>query len=143
MCGMCCKAIVLSQSPEVLEQMADDKNLLSDASFIHANWESITQTEALVINPYLQHWIKHGNDEKYFYRCKLLIDNKCSIHGTEQKPHVCTGYPFYNRIPEKDYLFYTKDCGYQPDLEKLFQELNNQKYNEVLKSVDTETCCSE
>lgn len=125
MCGMCCKSIGLQQNYEYLKANAighvyDPTN---DIDFIYKNWSPISREEAEIINPYMKNWSGVN-----FYTCNLLVDNKCSIHGLDgsDKPHVCTGFPFYRHTPTLDYLFYTEDCGYKDDIPGLIEAKEKQ-----------------
>jgi Fe-S-cluster containining protein len=109
MCGMCCKAISIRFTIEELKRYSD-----ASAKFIVENWTPISKEQALKINPYLQKWLDKSPN-RFFYTCNKLVDNKCSIHD-ENKPFICSGYPFYNR-PKLDSgsLFYVEECGFNKE----------------------------
>jgi Fe-S-cluster containining protein len=56
------------------------------------------------------------SDTFYLYRCKLLSDdNKCTIH--DDKPYVCSGYPFYGNdmLRGNSTPWPYSGCGYEKD----------------------------
>lgn len=50
MCGMCCKAIKVNCSFEVLKEINTD----DDAKFILKHWEPMTEEESFKVNPHLK-----------------------------------------------------------------------------------------
>lgn len=93
----------------------------------------------------MQHWIKRyvkHNAPYHFYTCTLLdTENGCTIHN-QNKPHICTGFPFYNR-PVKKTLLYSPNCGYFKEIQEVEQmkgieEMSKQKGNKL--SIDMEEC---
>lgn len=104
-CGNCCKGIRLNFEPEgILKEL----------------FEEITEAEAFKIHPIFKVFTEAN--AKY-YNCKMLIDNKCSIH--KNKPQICKDYPIDGHSV-KDI-----DCGYfnKDDLLDLKLGL----YNKILK----------
>jgi Fe-S-cluster containining protein len=133
MCGMCCEAIHIQQSPEEVANLAEPQiargvtDMDSDPVFVHLNWVPITREEAHKINPFLavnertvrDTWSGEGAtsyEKLHFYTCKHhdKVTRKCTIH--EIRPRVCSEYPWYGRNPEPSHLFYSEDCGYREDL---------------------------
>ena len=85
-CGKCCKGIRLNFEPD------------SELSQI---FEEILEVEAFKLHPVLMIF----SDKKYkYYNCKMLVDNKCSIH--KNKPDICRTYPI------KGHSFKDLECGY-------------------------------
>lgn len=127
-CGMCCKTIVLDFTIDDLKTKGGD-----DAKFIIDNWKPISTNEAITINPFMKHWIKRyvkHNAPYHFYTCTLLdTKNGCTIHN-QNKPHICTGFPFYNR-PVKKTLLYSPNCGYFKEIQEVEQ---NEKYRRNVKT---------
>lgn len=125
MCGKCCEAIHLLQSPQEVASIAESEKMSGDARFITDNWTPITKEEAFTINPYLKQ-NEDGLAEKgidnvygkfYYYTCTQLDKEtrKCRVH--ENRPQVCSGYPWYGRRPNNSILWYADECGYKVDLE--------------------------
>lgn len=134
MCGKCCEAIHIRLSPEDIKKMAEDArrrgfdDTNNDPIFVDQHWKPITREEAFRINPYLQ---EQHNELVSEYGEALLSDSykrlqyytcnqhdketgKCTIH--DLRPSVCAGYPWYDRIPQSDHLFYSAECGYRADV---------------------------
>lgn len=138
-CGMCCRAIFLPVTHEELvrdstsmrnpytklpEYTGDHAND-SDPAFVLANFYPLNREEVLRRNPHIQTWRSSieeaGEDfdqilEKNFYGCVNLDEEtgRCKIH--DNLPHVCSGYPWYEREPSEYHLFYAEDCYYKRDL---------------------------
>ncbi|MHB1418704.1 MAG: YkgJ family cysteine cluster protein [Bacillota bacterium] len=118
-CGLCCKAIAISSGQseeELINSIISSASLEAggDAVFIIENWEQITQAEALEINPNLKQridWCKSDNIVEVYFKCHRLDPktNLCIVH--DKRPQVCSGYPWYGRMPHKMY-FYSPNCGY-------------------------------
>ncbi len=115
-CGMCCRAIVLPFTRDELEHRVQE-GITGDPVFILVNWEEISQIEAYQVNGHLTHWGELRGSS--FWRCKLLIGNRCSIH--KESPRVCKAYPWYDNAPHYDAL-YSPRCGFQSDVKALFKE---------------------
>lgn len=128
MCGMCCQAIVLNLHPKSFryeEELCDEYKdrfdrgeKLCDSEFASLFFESITEEDALAINPYLKTWGLNGGT-KYYYRCTKFdkSTNSCTVNG--QKPHTCSGYPWYGRSPNPKDPLYSASCGYHIDRERM------------------------
>ena len=148
MCGMCCRAIVLSFSHDELKERPSVQDYLAgkvtrtdlwndDPIFCYLNWKPISRDEAMEINPHLLNWEKlRLEDEKEtgksapmnFYTCTKFDSetNRCTVHN--ERPRVCSAYPWYRGIDLNE-MFYSLDCGYKIDI---IQE-------EKLRSLDKET----
>jgi Fe-S-cluster containining protein len=109
-CGMCCRAIVLGATRIQLEAWRGHN---PDAAFVLKNWQEISRIEAYQINSHLTHWGPLYRSS--FWRCKLLKDNKCTIH--DKSPEVCQGFPWYGKaladLPWDP--LYSPRCGFQVD----------------------------
>ena len=55
-CGMCCKAIVISDTKKQLKKYKYN----DDAKFILKNWRRISKKEAIKRNSYLKKWEEDG-----------------------------------------------------------------------------------
>ncbi len=124
MCGQCCRALSLDQSPEELRALAeresarlarptrhrdDIERLLRDVAFILEHFEPIRREEAVAINAGLA-----DVGDRWFYRCDALTpDGACSRHA--ERPFVCEGYPWYHGSPDPALLVY-RPCGYESDV---------------------------
>jgi cob(I)alamin adenosyltransferase len=108
-CGLCCKAIGLSVSPEILSKLEDGNNL--DFKFASDNFINITIDEAFEINPYLKNW----STGLFYYKCKQFDNNlnKCIIH--KSKPYICAGFPHYGHPVDyyENGIPYSDKCGHQ------------------------------
>lgn len=128
MCGMCCKAIVLSYTVESMNDLflrhfegipkSEINDLKGDLSFIYKHWTNISKEEALRINPYLVNW---KVPKQSYWVCDAFDKktNKCTLH--EHKTHVCNGYPYYgdNKL-DKNFVFYCKECGFNTPVKEGF-----------------------
>ncbi len=78
----CCKQLHIKQSPATLERVYNE--------WVKKGDKSISQIHLLF--PMLQFIKKDPNDKKrpYVYKCKMLIDGKCSIY--KQRPYMCSGF---------------------------------------------------
>lgn len=104
--GMCCRVIVLEgsdRSPDAIRDLADrdlDQGRVdTDALFISRNWQPITEAEALAVNPSALLWVSRSRsrgERVYLYRCEQLDEATDLCRAHEVKPHVCSGYPFYD-----------------------------------------------
>jgi len=106
-CGSCCKAIVLSYNKEEIRERALKEGKQGDFYFAYKNFVSITEEQALKINPYLSEWPK-DQEKKFYYYCKQFSEytNQCSVY--ELRPDLCKNYPDLS----KKEAFYSKDCGF-------------------------------
>lgn len=78
----CCKQLHIAHSPTTLEK-----------KYIEwLNTGKIELHELHLIYPMLQFLKKDKNDKKrpYVYKCKMLIDGKCSIY--KHRPYMCSGF---------------------------------------------------
>lgn len=128
---MCCKAIVINIPFEKLIEMSDVKNYIDngklpgavyDSLFIYLNWTPISKDRALEINPRLEEWFEKLGDKGAFncYTCRQLNEyNLCDVHDT--RPHVCSGFPWYNHEPDPREMLYSLDCGYKIDQTKIIK----------------------
>ena len=122
MCGICCKTIYLGVSPERVEDMAkytDSSMTHTDAKFIRENWIPLSRAQALEINPRLVLEIDQKAQGKfYYYSCTKLdpLTNLCTVR--DSRPPVCSNYPWYDRDPVGENIWYSLDCGYVNDHEE-------------------------
>jgi len=83
------------------------------------NWKRISKKQALKNNPHVAHleeaYAADDDSTTYWYACKLLKDNKCSVQ--ESKPPICSGYPWYDQEPDRGEYLYSATCGFREDLE--------------------------
>lgn len=107
-CGRCCSAITVSDSMKSIRERAGPaydrwkRGLLSDSAFrnddilfMAANFTEITRERALEINPYLIRADIHP--QMHYFTCRQFDPEtkKCALHGTGNKPQICTEYPVY------------------------------------------------
>ena len=105
-CGKCCTAIGINTSFDDLKNTDGE-----DAEFIKQHWHPMSRNLAYFLNPYLNDTF--GDDERYhFYSCDLFDagTNKCMCH--EEKPNVCSGFPFYGGEDVSMARTYSPECGY-------------------------------
>ena len=86
----------------------------------------ITRDEAITINPHLLKWEKDWSEEgrgnegtqMNFYTCTKhdTETNKCMVH--EERPRVCSNYPWYGRGVKTNEAFYNPNCGYKVDVDE-------------------------
>lgn len=112
-CGMCCKALLLSISQKDLRLAAMntvESEFKDQAILLLDILEPITREKAIEINHRLDKIKAQGN----FFKCTKLDSetNLCTIH--DNRPKVCSRYPFYGRerLP-LDEFFYSESCGYK------------------------------
>ena len=113
-CTQCCKAIHLHKS--VLNFRGNPK-AVGDVNFVLSNWKPISIRRAKKLNPHIFDKSFHGakrvvkiKRDMIFFKCKNLTDTGCLAY--ENRPTVCSGYPFYDRPPHKPPTDYAKDCVY-------------------------------
>lgn len=130
MCGKCCEAIHIPVSPEDLTKYEG-----GDFKFVRENWIPITHEEAYEINPFLA-LSKELHEGRYFYTCTKLDKETglCTVH--ENRPKVCSGYPWYGRRPEFKDPLYAEECGYKIDIEDE-EERRRQAGEEPLPDINT------
>ncbi|MNW28638.1 Flagellin N-methylase [compost metagenome] len=139
MCGKCCEAIHIPLDINEIRKGAE--NGWGDATFVRDNWTPITLEQAYEINPFLkktkEDQLEKGNanphEGMHFYTCDRLDRSTklCTVH--ENRPQVCSEYPWYGRKPSSDFIFYTKDCGYRVDAEDAAKEaLNHETLPETI-----------
>jgi len=112
-CGMCCRAIALRYTKKEIAATWSDIN----GKFMVKNWVRISKKQALKNNPHVAHLQKLYAEEgstTYWYACKLLKDGLCSVH--ENKPPICSGYPWYDQQPDKGEYLYSATCGFKEDI---------------------------
>lgn len=107
-CGCCCEAIYTPMGPEVLEYGKG-----KDVEFIKVHWTHISRAEAIEINPCMSEFPKG-----HFWTCDQFdkASRHCLVHGTEEKPPVCSNYPLYhsqNLLTLGGEAFYSNACGYK------------------------------
>lgn len=121
MCGKCCEAIHIPHSMEKVKRIASI-GYSADAKFIAENWIPISREEAFTINPYLAAKAKEEHagqllNEGHYYTCtKLDKETKlCTVH--EERPPICSGYPWYGKMPNIHEVLYDENCSYKVDIE--------------------------
>jgi Fe-S-cluster containining protein len=105
MCGQCCRKIHFSA--RTCWQLKEGYLNGPEIDFINENLEYIGPSEE--VGGFTTKDVKFG-----VYRCKLITeDNKCSVH--ENKPYLCSGYPWYNHglQADKSQPWPYKGCGYE------------------------------
>jgi Fe-S-cluster containining protein len=120
-CGKCCQAIWLAANKkQVKEILVRDPNN-TDAKFIFNNWKRISKKEALKTNPHITVFTK---EKGYFYKCDKYDHKNKRCGDYENRPKVCSGFPFYegykysrviNGVKKLTpfYALYSKKCGFQ------------------------------
>lgn len=103
-CSKCCEVIALDNvSHERFAEMVKTGKV--DA--IHGEMmRPISREEAIKRNPYVvtgrdrMREMHNAEGETSYYTCTKLVDNRCSIY--ENRPYMCSGYPFYGREPNEN-----------------------------------------
>ena len=119
-CGRCCQVIRLDSN--IFDPKYKGEKVNADYLFMKENWNLISYEKAIKINPYLIKWFEKAEDpfRGFFYTCKQYnpITKKCLVHNN--KPLVCSKYPYYDRneLPD-DELPYSEECGYHNNLSKV------------------------
>lgn len=119
MCGQCCRMIHLNERFHLLIQANGDHSEFDDISFCIENWEYIGESSNFDILSRITNRNKNSIDDVFYvYKCgHVTDDNKCSIHN--EKPIVCSGYPYYGDKNLNSYPWPYPDCCY----EKSYYEL--------------------
>jgi Fe-S-cluster containining protein len=120
-CGLCCRCTTVNidcyniKTKEYYPKYFKKKDLnpkIPEEKFIIKNWKRISRKTARKLNPYhFNTTNKYSNGKMpYYYTCKLLKDNKCSVY--EERPEICR-----NHKPGDS--SYSPDCGIKviPDAE--------------------------
>ena len=114
-CGACCRAIAMLYSKKDIQN--NWSNVIGGSkAFVLENWKRISKEQSVKNNPHLASLMKEyqwGNQKTYWYTCKLLQGNRCSIH--KERPPICKGYPWYDNEPDRKEFLYGENCGYQVD----------------------------
>lgn len=116
MCGKCCEVIALPIPPEHLDPASGMRYV--DSKFMFENFVPVDAETARSINPHIiieSEELLNGT-EQYFYTCKQYDkENKlCMAH--EQRPHVCSGFPWYNKPIHNIALRMHMSCSYWEDV---------------------------
>ena len=108
-CTKCCEAITLPFSRKKLLEGAR-KFESPDAIFILANWKPMSKRAAKKKNPYLFRRFPKLRSRKHWslYSCKALTADGCSKYN--ERPNVCSGYPFYGKPPTGGAPDYHPNC---------------------------------
>jgi Fe-S-cluster containining protein len=113
MCGACCRALTLEQSPEEIQAMAAITGLLgipSDMIFAARHWHPMTREEAVRRNPFYA--VRLSPDAHLYWCDRLGDDGRCMAY--EERPLVCRGYPWYEQ-PVRAMELADPSCGYHYD----------------------------
>lgn len=112
MCGKCCEAILIPVSSE--EMKPDSGIRFRDGDFMRENFVPMTQEEAFRINPNLADPL--SIEKKYYYSCKQYdkTTKLCGAH--ENRPQVCSGFPWYGNSINNQSLLMHKECSYWLDV---------------------------
>ncbi len=119
-CGQCCSSFYVKMSHKELTKQAlkDEAKglsiLESDAKFIIKHGIRLSVEEAEMRSPALLNSPNWPRDE--YWTCQFhRNDGLCDLDILQlPKPHVCTGYPWYDREPRLKWLY--PGCGYNADL---------------------------
>lgn len=121
-CGACCRAIWLPKTHEELERTPRYKG---DIEFVKENFYPLTAEEVLERNPHVATWGLHPRVtteglpkmlENNFYGCKNYDEEARRCRIWADRPEICRGYPWYDREPTIEHLFYDQNCFYKRDL---------------------------
>lgn len=91
-CTKCCEVIHI---PQPKQKGWYSHELTSDTGFIAHNWKQIKCRVAKKKNPWMFKVLGDDSKNMYYYSCKNLTKNGCGVYNN--RPHVCSGYPKYNR----------------------------------------------
>jgi Fe-S-cluster containining protein len=132
-CGMCCRAIALLFSKkDIKERWLKDSG---NREFVLKHWKRISKEQAVKNNPNvasIQKEYVRGNQKTYWYECKLLSGNDCSIH--EDRPAICEGYPWYGTGPKRKEFLYGANCGFKLD-QLLGEEVNDVQFKKKIRQL--------
>lgn len=122
MCGQCCRMIHLQRRDT---EWIQKDNISEDAIFIKNNWKYKGTSKEV------GGFVRKNDISDIFYdvyECKLITDyNKCSIH--ENKPRICSGYPWYEKGKTFDSMLWPyPGCGFEKDEKEM-------RLIEVLKKI--------
>jgi len=100
-CGECCRVIWINETKKQIRERDDGTR---DKQFILKHWHRISRVEAYKRHPALQkaYPVKETDwDGIYFYVCDAWDSDTglCTLH--DQRPAVCSGFPFYDGSPYK------------------------------------------
>lgn len=107
-CGKCCNPIQLSYTPAQLKAagpMALEH--YEDYEFVLTALERIPYREGIEKLPHLRQpgIVFHGLDKKptmsvAFYKCKYYDEENLRCSNYENRPPMCSGYPWYGKAPK-------------------------------------------
>lgn len=115
-CGLCCKCILVNYSHRRffadIESKMSGVKFSGDLLFVLNNFVPISEDEVRAINPFVLRF-KKENDERGFYKCIKYSDDTKGCSDYENRPKVCSGFPFYDRYVEveSDHT-YGYQCGF-------------------------------
>ena len=102
-CGKCCIAIFMPISLEAIQTM---NCIRFDKEFILEHWSSITEAEAIRRNPEIP------SGAPWYYECDMFDDNTNLCKCYDNRPYVCTNFPYLNVDFKPTVPLYWKGCGY-------------------------------
>lgn len=149
-CGSCCEYISLTQSPAKLRERFD-----ADQPFNHevgTDSRDIRTIYAMLKGRCRGKLVWYADEpdkryEKFIYGpCANLeyeeVDGqrlaKCRLHGSPEKPHLCSGYPYYGGLQcalDEPNPGYMQGCGYNLDPAA---GMSVEKHNTYLWNLDPE-----
>lgn len=105
-CGDCCDVVFL---PTPLELLASQGSPSNQRWFLSGELVLLTKEEAIARKPRLAKDADFEWDYSFGHRVPYLCTNfdmktkQCALHGTPDKPDVCTHFPWYGMDPnDKD-----------------------------------------
>ncbi|MHB1937045.1 MAG: YkgJ family cysteine cluster protein [Acidobacteriaceae bacterium] len=129
-CGKCCVAIKLTDIDvphyqRWMDAFADAEHrgatISPDVRHLATHFTRITKEQAVRRNQFLKGTRNKGAT---FYTCDWYDEEtKLCLHH-DQRPPMCSRYPFYGGLLGADFEPYTPDCGYLGDIGKTQGEVD-------------------
>jgi len=113
MCGYCCTAISIPISPADLKDMS---KRLRDQEKMAEFFIPITEEEAIRRNPAISAKHEASTEERFFYECSQYNEDTKLCGAHENRPSVCSGFPWYGNTINNVALIMHKKCSYWADV---------------------------
>ncbi|MBU6427443.1 MAG: YkgJ family cysteine cluster protein [Cyanobacteria bacterium REEB65] len=111
-CGACCNPVGLHRdiSKAAIER-GEFHPCEADREWILRDLKRIPKAEAIRRNPLIA-----TTDQRNFYECRNFDPLTRLCLRYDDRPPVCSGFPWYGKPPDADRLVGMPDCGYRDEL---------------------------
>ena len=112
-CGACCHPVMTHWPLDEIRYRAAD---LAEVLFLLKNWSPVTTEEAQRMNPVIGKYdlTDYGGN---FYRCAQFDTGTKECMAHNDRPNVCSGFPWYGGAPRVGPLWQYPECSYRDDIQ--------------------------